>query len=123
MTTLYHRLGGAQGIAHLVDDIVEAHMHNPAIQARFLPYREDPEHLERLKQHLRDFLGAGSGGPESYAGRDMVEAHRGLNVNEAEYMAAVDDILSTLDRHEIEPQARQEVLTIAYALKDDIMRV
>ncbi|MDI5936463.1 group 1 truncated hemoglobin [Halomonas sp. M4R5S39] len=122
-TNLYERLGGERGIASLVDDIVESHMQNPRIRARFLPYREDPDHLEVVKGHLRDFLAAGSGGPVEYRGRSMPEAHRGMNINEAEYMAAIDDILGVLDRHGIDPQTRQEVLGIAYSLKGEIMHV
>lgn len=122
-TNLYERLGGERGIASLVDDIVESHMQNPRIRARFLPYREEPDHLEVVKGHLRDFLAAGSGGPVEYRGRSMPEAHRGMNINEAEYMAAIDDILGVLDRHGIDPQTRQEVLGIAYSLKGEIMHV
>jgi hemoglobin len=120
---LYQRLGGATGIAALVDDIVEAHMNNPLIKARFLPYRDDPNHLGDVKQHLRDFLGAGSGGPEQYGGRSMPETHRGMNVSAQEYMAALDDILSTLDKHKIDEQTRKDVLAIAYSLKDQIIHV
>ncbi|PMR68473.1 group I truncated hemoglobin [Halomonas heilongjiangensis] len=122
-TNLYERLGGERGIASLVDDIVESHMQNPRIRARFLPYREDPDHLEVVKGHLRDFLAAGSGGPVEYRGRSMPEAHRGMNISEAEYMAAIDDILGVLDRHGIDAQTRQEVLGIAYSLKGEIMHV
>ncbi|MDL0433856.1 group 1 truncated hemoglobin [Marinobacter sp. TBZ242] len=123
MATLYERLGGDGGIAALVDEIVEAHMRNPQIEARFTPYRDDPAHLEAVKGHLREFLTSGSGGPGDYHGKSMREAHRGLNISEAEYMAAIDDILAVLDRHEIDPQTRQKMLGIAYSLKDDIMHV
>jgi hemoglobin len=37
-TTLFERLRGRSGISMLVDDAVDAHMKNPAINARFLPY-------------------------------------------------------------------------------------
>jgi len=121
--SLYERLGGAKGIAALVDDIVEAHMANPVISARFLPYRSQPERLAAVKQHTRSFLGAGTGGPEKYEGRDMRTAHRGMNVNAEEYMATVDDILATLEKHRIDEAARKDVLAIAWSLKGDIMRV
>ncbi|WP_163574455.1 group I truncated hemoglobin [Halomonas faecis] len=121
--TLYERLGGESGIAALVDDIVEAHMQNPTIQARYLPTQDDPVHFEELKGHLRDFLSAGSGGPAEYRGRSMPEAHRGMNIGEAEYMAVTDDILAVLDRHGVDPQTRQEMLGIAYSLKDEIMHL
>jgi len=120
---LYERLGGATGVATLVDDIVEAHMVNPLIKARFLPMRDDPENLANAMQHLRDFLAAGSGGPEQYSGRTMPEAHRGMNISAQEYMAAIDDILSVLDKHNIDEQTRKDVLAIAYSLKDEIIHV
>lgn len=121
--TLYERLGGASGIAKLVDDIVEAHMNNPVIKARFLPYRSDPDTVAKVKQHTCNFLGAGSGGPEQYSGRSMLDTHRGMNINEQEYMAVIDDILDTLDKHKIDDQSRKDVLAIAYSLKSEIIHV
>jgi hemoglobin len=121
--SLYDRLGGARGIAALIDDIVAAHMENPVIKARFLPYRNQPERLATVKQHLREFLGAGTGGPETYTGRDMRTAHQGMNASEQEYMAAVDDILATLEKHRIDETTRKDVLAIAWSLKGEIMRV
>ncbi len=123
MSTLYDRLGGASGIRTLVDDIIEAHMNNPVINRRFLPYRERPEALDQAKAHLRDFLGMGSGGPESYNGRSMPETHRGMNINAVEYLATIDDIMLVLDKHGIDEQTKKDVLAIAYSLKDEIMHM
>ena len=53
----------------------------------------------------------------------MLDAHRGMNINAAEYMAVLDDILVVLDRHAIDEQTRREVLEIAYSLKGEIMHV
>lgn len=122
-TSLYTRLGGATGISALVDDVVEAHMGNPTIKARFIPYRDDPARLAVVKKHLCDFFGAGSGGPESYTGRSMPDTHRGMNINAEEYMCVIDDIMSTLQRHKIDEQTQKDVLAIAYSLKDQIIHV
>jgi hemoglobin len=119
--SLFERLGGSAGINTLVDDIVARHMENPAIQARFRPYLDTPEKLETTKRHLCAFLEAGSGGSAQYAGRSMPDAHRGMNINEAEYMAAVDDILAALGGHGIDEQTQKDVLAIAYALKGEIL--
>jgi hemoglobin len=121
--SLYDRLGRADGIRRLVDDIVEAHMANPAIRARFLPYQGDPGKLATVKEHLCAFLGAGSGGPEQYAGRSMPDAHRGMNIYEHEYMAALDDILAALRKNDVDEATRKDVLAIAYSLKDEILHV
>jgi hemoglobin len=121
--SLYERLGGAAGIARVVDDIVDAHMNNPLIKARFIPYRDKPDHLATVKKHLRDFLGMGGGGPEQYKGRTMPDTHRGMNIGAQEYMAALDDILDVLKKHEIDEQTQKDVLAIAYSLKGEIMHV
>lgn len=121
--SLYERLGGAEGITKLVDDIVDAHMNNPGIKTRYIPMAEDPERMARVKLHTRQFLGAGTGGPETYEGEDMPTAHRGMNVSEAEFLHVIDDILASLDKNNIDQQSRNEVLAIAYSLKEHIVRL
>lgn len=123
MTTLYDQLGRSEGIAALVDDIVDAHLRNPVIKARYEPLAQDPEKFEEAKKHLRNFLGTGSGGPEDYSGRSMPETHRGMNISAGEYMAACDDIMNTLEAHDVDQQARKDVLFIAWSLKDEIMHL
>ena len=119
--SLYRRLGGGEGISRLVDDIVDAHMANPVIKSRFLPYRDTPEKLAEVKRHLREFIVEGSGGPGSYSGASMPEAHRGMNISEAEYVAAVDDILGVLEAHDLSERTRKDMLAIVYSLKDQIV--
>lgn len=121
--SLFERLGGSSGISTLVEDIVAKHMENPTIQARFRPYLETPDKLAATKKHLAAFLEMGSGGTAQYAGRAMPEAHRGMNIGEAEYMAALDDILDVLRKHNIDDQTQKDVLAIAYSLKGEIMHV
>jgi len=121
--TLYQRLGGSEGIRALVDDIVSRHAENPAIGVRFQPYLSDPEKLATTKQHLCMFLESGSGGPGAYAGRGMREAHRGMNINAGEYMAAIDDILAVLREHGVDESTQKDVLAIAYSLKGEILHV
>jgi hemoglobin len=121
--SLFERLGGSSGINTLVEDIVARHMENPVIGARFRPYLETPDKLAVTKKHLCAFLEAGSGGAAQYTGRNMRDAHRGMNINEAEYMAATDDILAILRKHQIDEQTQKDVLAIAYSLKGDILHV
>ena len=119
--SLYERLGKKDCITDLVNDIVEAHMRNPVIKARFLPYLEQGEKLHHTKELLVQFLCAGSGGTEQYTGSDMVSSHTGMNISAAEYMAAVDDILMVLQKHEIDEDTQKDILFIAYSLKNQII--
>lgn len=121
--TLFQRLGGSSGIDALVADIVALHMDNPVIQARFRPYLETPEKIEASKKHMCAFLEAGGGGPATYTGRTMRDTHRGMNISEAEYMAALDDILAAMRKRGIDDATQKDVLAIAYSLKGEILHV
>ena len=121
--TLYERLGGEEGIITIVDDVVEAHMNNPNVSARFLPYKERPEHLAQVKKHTVNFFCAGSGGPQQYGGRDMTTTHRGMNINEQEYIAVIEDIMAALEKNGVGMREQQEVLMIGYSLRGEILRV
>lgn len=119
--TLFERLGGTEGIARIVDDVVDTHMENPAIKVRFLPYKEQPERLAVIKKHTVQFFSAGSGGPVEYHGKDMPEAHTGMNISRAEYMHVVDDIMVVLDKHNIDEETKKDVLAILWSLKEMIV--
>ncbi len=117
--TLYDRLGGADGIAQLVDDAVEAHLNNPIIKTRF----ENTKDIEHAKKMSVEFFCAGSGGPETYSGRDMLSTHRGMNISEQEFIAVVDDILEAMDKNQLVDDVKTDVLSILYSLKSEIIRV
>ena len=53
----------------------------------------------------------------------MPDAHRGMNLSAAEYVAAIDDILTVLGTHGIDEQSQKDVLAIAYSLKGQITHV
>jgi hemoglobin len=121
--SLYERLGGTNGITAIVDEVVEAHMTNPAIKARFLPLKNDSEHFTEVRQHLINFFVMGSGGPQLYTGKDMHSAHTGMNISQGEYMCVIDDILAALDKKNIDEQSRKDVLAILYSLKDQMIGI
>ncbi len=116
--TLYERLGGEEKIRAIATDILDKHLKNPAINVR---YQDSvPEKVIRL---VTEFVCAGTGGPQTYTGRDMQTTHRGMNINEAEYLAVVDDIMAALDSHGVGQREKQEMLMIAYSLKGDILHL
>ncbi|WP_306150939.1 group 1 truncated hemoglobin [Roseovarius sp. MMSF_3281] len=119
--TLFEKLGGAAGIRRIVDGTVAAHMRNPVIKARFLPYEDRPERVEEIKQHTCDFFAAGSGGPDAYRGRSMAEAHRDMDIAPEEYEAAADDIMTTMTALNYDAALRDEVYAILQSLKAEIV--
>lgn len=118
-TSLYERLGASEGIFRIVDDIVAAHLSNPVVKTRF----ENVKDINHLKKMAHEFFCAGAGGPETYTGKDMRAAHKGMNISEQEYLAVVDDIVGALDKNHVADDARRDVIAILYALKGDIIRM
>lgn len=117
--TLYERLGGADGIRQLVSDAVDAHLANPIVGPRF-KNAPDIEHAKRMSV---EFFCAGSGGPETYTGRDLLTAHKGMNISEQEFIAVVDDILGAMDKNGLDAEVQKDVLAVLYSLKEQIIRV
>lgn len=117
--SLYDRLGGAQGISRIVDDVIDAHLSNPLVGTRF----QNVKDIEHAKAMAREFFAAGSGGPEKYSGKDMRTAHAGMNISEQEYLAVMDDIMGALQKHKIDENTQKDVLAILYSLKGEIIRV
>ncbi len=116
---LYERLGGADGITQLVDDMIDAYLRNPIVKTRF----ENAKNLEHAKQMAVDFFCAGSGGPQPYNGMDMLTRHTGMNISEEEFIAVVDDILGAMDKNNLGEEEKKEILAYVWSLKDDIIRV
>jgi hypothetical protein len=67
-------------------------------------------------------LGAGSGGPETYTGKDMMTAHKGMNISEQEYLAVMDDVVEALSKNKVGEDAVKDVIGILYSLKSQIIR-
>lgn len=117
--SLYDRLGRFDGITRIVHDVMDNHLANPAIRSRF----EATKDLDHAKKMAVEFFCAGCGGSETYTGRDLLVAHKGMNISEQEYMAAMDDILAALEKNDIDPATRGEVTAVLYSLKGQIIRV
>lgn len=120
--TIYQKLGGEEGVSVIVEDIVAKHLENKKIQHYFTALKDNPEYFNQFKQHVKDFLGAGTGGGTDYMGRDMIGAHKGLNVSESDFLEALDDILYVLDDHKVDRASRNELLATLYSMKGAIIR-
>jgi hemoglobin len=117
--TLYERMGGEDVIRKLANDIADNHLANPLIKTRF----EIVEDMDKVKQIVFEFICAGTGGPQTYTGKGMLGAHKGMNISEQEFIAVVDDIMLAMDQNNMGETEKKDMLAIAYSLKGEIIRV
>ena len=116
--SLYQRLGGAERIAAVVDDALDRHAVNPLLAPRFRG-----KDLPRLKLLGTQFFCAGSGGPQTYEGRDIRATHAGMNANEQELVAAIDDFVAAMQGQGIGAVEINEVVGILYSFRGEVLRI
>lgn len=116
--SLYERLGGYDGIRKVSEDVWKEHTSNPDVMARYLD--SDGEEITRL---VTEFVCWGTGGPESYTGKEMREAHRTMNINEREFLAVIEDVSQALKKNNVGQQETSEVLGLLFTLKDEVMHL
>jgi hemoglobin len=117
--TLYKRLGGYDAIAAVTDDFVGRLVANKSLTRFFSGTSTDSK--KRIRQLVVDQLCAATGGPCVYIGRDMKTAHGGMGITEAEWNAAVKDLLDTLEKFKVPQKEKDELVTIVASTKKDIV--
>jgi hemoglobin len=115
-TSLYDRLGGRAAITAVVDDFIG----NVAVDQR-IHQRFQGADIPRLKTMLVDQICEASGGPCTYTGKTMLEAHRGMKVTDAEFTALVEDLVRSLDKFKVPGREQQELLAALGGMKGQIV--
>jgi hemoglobin len=117
--SLYKRLGGREGIAIVVDDFTANMGADSRVNARFKDIK--PVDLLKFKSNLADQICDATGGPCSYLGKDMKTAHAGMKITEAEWNAAIENLVKALDKNNIPAGSKQELLGLVGGMKKDIV--
>jgi hemoglobin len=115
--SLYERLGGKPAITAVVNDFVG----NVARDIRINKFFASTD-ITRLKRLLVQQICAGSGGPCTYEGRSMREAHRGLGVRNQDFDALVDDLVASLDKFKVPARERKELLGLLGPMRKDVVQ-
>lgn len=116
--SLYERLGGADAVKAIAHEIIENHLRNPIVGTRFRN-----ADVPRLKEMARQFLSMGTGGPDTYTGKDIRASHAGMNISEQEFVAVLDDAMAALETLRVAPTEKAEVLAALYSLKGEVVRL
>ncbi len=112
----YDRLGGAPAIREAVDRFYRLVLADDDLT----PYFEDVA-VTDLKRHQVLLLSQVLGGPASYQGRDLGEAHRGLGVTDAHYDKVVAHLVSVLVELGADDDALAAAAAVVAGVKPDIV--
>ena len=114
--SLYDRLGGKSAITAVVDDFVANVAGDERINGRF-----GNTDIPKLKGNLVDQVCAATGGPCTYAGKDMKTAHSNMRIQDAEFAALVEDLSKSLNKFKIAKKEQDELLGALGGMKKDIV--
>ncbi len=119
--SLYSRLGGIDAISAVTDQFLANVAADNAINARFAATVANPARLELLRNNLIDQLCEAAGGPCKYKGKNMRDAHKGMNITQAEFNALVADLVAALDKFKVPQKEKSELLGILGPMQSDIV--
>ncbi|AFK03435.1 globin [Emticicia oligotrophica DSM 17448] len=119
--SLYVRLGGNAAIQAVIDQFITNVASDTRINIFFADAAADPARLKKLRDNLVNQVGQATGGPEKYTGLDMKTAHKGMNIQEADFNALVEDLSKALDKFSVPMTEKSELLTALATMKADIV--
>ena len=117
--SLYSRLGGYDGIAMFSTTLV-SQARNDELLGRFWVNRGE-DRIARELQLLIDYLVKETGGQMYYTGRDMLLAHEGMGITEADWTRFIEIVTGVAGELGVGPTEGGEVMDFLSSLKDDIV--
>ena len=118
--SIYSRLGGYDAIAAVVDDLLPR-LHEDPLLRRFWTSLRSTDTNNRERQLTVDFIAAAAGGPTFYLGREMKTSHKGMGINKNDWAAFEQHLIAILEKFNVPPRERNEVMNFIASLETDII--
>lgn len=113
---LFQQLGGLPGIERFVDIFIGEIGNSRKIR----PYFEDTN-LDRFREKQIEHICLVSGGPCTYTGDSMVESHKGMGINEADFNSLVDTTIRAMNRAGYSVATRNRLLARIAPLRGEVI--
>lgn len=114
-TTIYDRIGGAEGISGLVDEFYEKIIADEVLKSYF-----KNASVGKIMNMQREFFSAATGGPSTYSGRPLKEVHKHMGISKYEFDRYVAHLVDTLKTRGISDEDSREVVAKINIYADDI---
>jgi hemoglobin len=102
---LYQRLGGRPAIRAVVAEVVAMKEADELTKPTMAGVDR-----EKMIENITDYLSAGTGGPETYKGRDVAEAHARMHLTDAHFVAVGHMVVTVMQRFKVPEPETQEVV-------------
>lgn len=112
----FQQFGGKAGIRRIVDTALVLVREDVRIKKHF----KDAD-IGRLARMLTDQFCVLTGGPCTYEGADMKEAHDGMRLRNADFNALAEDLQEAMVRNGVPPAAQYQLLGKLAAMQRDIV--
>jgi hemoglobin len=113
---LYQELGRSEGITKVVDLFFQRINSDARINTLFA--KVDHNDLRRL---VIEQICAASGGPCTYTGRSMEEAHSGLNLTNKDFDNFVGDLVAAMDEAKVPKATQKKLLAIFGPMRPQVV--
>jgi len=114
--SVYEKIGGEAAVNAAVDIFYRKVLADDRINEFF-----DTVDMEAQHQKQKAFLTMAFGGPNSYTGKDMREAHKHMKLNETHFNAVAENLVATLQELNVAQEYIDEIVAIALSVKDDVL--
>lgn len=114
--TLYQQVGGADGVARVVDGLL-SRVHD---DARLNGLFENTD-LDDLRRLVNEQLCQAMGGPCVYSGRSMEDAHSGLNINDQEFDWFVAHLIESMRAASLTEKQQTAILNLLGPMRPQVV--
>jgi hemoglobin len=118
-SSLYQRIQYAGGLRRLVNGLYPRVLSDPLLMAYFKHL--DDQDLQWLRWHMLTLLAMVAGGPSTYQGRDLHEAHADLQITGEAFDRVAWHLQRTLQDLEVEQEDQQAILDAVKARRDQVV--
>ena len=115
LAPVFKQFGEKPGLVSLVNDFMDNLMADPVTRPFFADANRD-----HIKKELVDQFCVILDGPCTYTGLDMQQAHKGLDITEADFNALVVDLQKAMDKHGIPFTAQNQLLAKLAPMHRDV---
>lgn len=114
--TLYDRMGGAEGVASMVDEFYGRVLSDPILKPHF-----EGVPMDRLTKMQEEFFSSAMGGPIVYTGRPLSQVHAHLEISQKEFQQFTEHLIATLEEKGVSQQEILDLISKVNLSADEII--